>query len=52
MGIPLGKRAREAVHQIRDVAEKTSAWLRLALCLSVAALCVSALALIKAIRTV
>ena len=50
MGIPLGKHGREAVAVIKDGIDKTSAWVRLALALSVCALAIASLALIKAVR--
>lgn len=50
MGIPLGKKAREAVGHVKEAADKASAFLKLALALSVAALALSALALLKAVR--
>lgn len=52
MNIPLSGRAREAVETVRGVADKASAFVKLALAVSVLALCLATAALVRAFRVV
>lgn len=52
MGIPLGKKAKEAVATVKAVSDKASAFVKLALALSALALCIASVALFRAVRAV
>lgn len=51
MGIPIGKKAREAVATVKDVADRTSGFIKIALAVSVLALCIACAALVRGART-
>lgn len=52
MKIPLSSKAREAVDTVKGVAEQASAFVKLALAVSVLALCLATAALVRAFRVV
>lgn len=52
MGIPLGKKAREAVETVKAVSDKASVFIKAALAISALALCLAVVALFRAVKVV